>query len=108
MDERNVAFDSAAITAHLGRGESRRTIADTGCLSGHVAGIRASSSSVEEVCHMWPTKTGDKLTRVGASMGNVGSRAVQFLRADYPDSFPRQGFIAAVALLPQRTPSQGR
>jgi hypothetical protein len=45
------------------------------------------------------------VARAGSGLTNTGSRAVQFVRADYPDTLPKQGFIAAVALLPRRTPS---
>jgi hypothetical protein len=35
-------------------------------------------------------------------LSKIGAGAVQFLRAGYPDTFPKSGFIPAVALLPQR------
>jgi hypothetical protein len=58
---------------------------------------------------MWLSKAGDVLgnatsglARAGTGLTNTGTRALEFVRADYPDAFPRQGFIAAVALLPLR------
>jgi hypothetical protein len=35
-------------------------------------------------------------------LSKIGARFAQFIRAGYPDTFPRRGFIAAAALLPQR------
>jgi hypothetical protein len=36
------------------------------------------------------------------SVTTFGTRVVGFLRTDYPEGLPRNGFVAAVALLPQR------
>jgi hypothetical protein len=60
---------------------------------------------------MWLSKAGEVLgtataglAKAGTGLTSTGSRALEFVRADYPDTFPRQGFVAAVALLPSKTP----
>jgi hypothetical protein len=35
-------------------------------------------------------------------LSNTGAKIADFFRAGYPDTFPRNGFVAAAALLPQR------
>jgi hypothetical protein len=51
---------------------------------------------------MWLSKTDAVVTRAGASLANIGSGAVRFLRAGYPSDIPKGGFIAAIALLPRK------
>jgi hypothetical protein len=40
-------------------------------------------------------------SRVNAGLSRIGTGAVRFFRAGYPDDFPPQGFNAAAALLPR-------
>jgi hypothetical protein len=42
------------------------------------------------------------LSEITERLAETGARAIQFFRTGYPESFPRRGFIAAVALLPER------
>jgi hypothetical protein len=51
---------------------------------------------------MWPAKTSNVLAKTSSALVSTGTRAVQFLRADYPHDAPRGGFVAAVALLPRQ------
>lgn len=52
---------------------------------------------------MWLSDAFDK---TGAAMAGAGATTVRYLRAGYPDTLPRQGFIAAVALLHRESASE--